>query len=289
MKHILLPALLAAASLATAQKLPQPSPLGKVEQVVGLTTITVEYSRPSAKGRTIFGGLVPFGEVWRTGANKCTTIEFDTPVEIAGQPVKAGKYSLFTVPGEESWLVILNRNTDLWGADERKEGDDVLRVKVPRGKVEDPVETFTITFSLGRMDNAVMNLLWEYMWIPIEIHADCTAQALRNIDEALAKPDAKYSAFNNSARFCVERNLRLADALDWAERSVSMEKRYWNTYTLALARAANGKHKEAIAAAEESMRLAQAEKDQNYVSMCRERIEEWTKLVPQGKAPAKSK
>lgn len=279
MKHILTAALLAAPVLASAQKLPQSSPAGKLEQVVGLTTIKIEYSRPSMKDRVVFGDLVPFGEVWRTGANKCTTIEFDSPVVMAGQPVKAGKYSLFTVPGPEMWVLILNTNTELWGADERKPEEDVLTAKLQPKKNSGLVETLTFDFTLGQRDDAILNLTWEATWLPIPIVADCTEQALKNIEEALSKADVKFNAYSSSARFCIDRKLRLPDALTWAEKSVSMEKKYWNTYTLGLARAANGKYKEAIEAAKMSIELAQAEKDAAYVKMNRERIEEWTKAM----------
>lgn len=288
MKHIITAALLAAPVIASAQKLPQPSPMGKVEQVIGLTTVRVEYNRPSAKGRTVFGDLVPYGEVWRTGANKCTTIEFDTPVRFGGEMVRPGKYALFTMPGSDTWVIILNRNTELWGASDRKEEEDVLKVKVPVKPAVDLVETLTFSFTLGKRDEGHLNLMWEKVWVPIPIEADCTEQALRNIDEALAKPDAKYGAYNSSARFCVDRNVRLPEAMAWAQKSVSMEKKYWNTHTLALACAANGKYQEAIDAANESMTLAQQEKDAAYVKMNRERIEEWSRMVP-AKAPAKTR
>lgn len=300
MKHFITMALLAAPIIASAQKLPQPSPKGSIEQIVGLTTIKVEYSRPSVKGRVIFGDLVPYGEVWRTGANKCTTIEFDGEAMVEDQPVKAGKYSLFTIPGEDTWVIILNSNAELWGADERKPEEDVLMAKIQRGKpaetgasfatsrgaeeatmrrgkLGEPTESFTIGFENVVNDGANLVLSWEHMRVAIRIHADATKQALLNIKEALAKPDADYRAYHSSARFCVDRGLQLPDALKWAQKSVSLEKKYWNTHTLALAQAANGNFKEAIAAANESITLAQAEKDENYVKMNREKIEEWTK------------
>jgi hypothetical protein len=288
MKNYVTAALLAAPLLASAQKLPQPSPMGKVEQVVGLTTVKVEYSRPSMKGRTIFGELVPYGEVWRTGANKCTTIEFDDVVMIEGNPVKAGKYSLFTIPTEDTWVLILNSNVELWGADERKPEEDVLTVKVARAKLELPVENFTIGFDRVMDDKAALYMEWENMRVEANIFSDATDKALANIKEALAKPDAKYNNFNSSARFCVDRRIMLPEALGWAEKSVTMEKKYWNTYTLALARAANGKNKEAIDAANESMKLAQEAKDANYVKMCKERITEWT-VPPTGARPTPAK
>ena len=275
MKQLVLAAMLAAPLVSIAQKLPQPSPSGKVEQVVGLTTVKVDYSRPSTKGRKIFGDLVPFGEIWRLGANKCTTIEFDGEVTIEGQAVKPGKYSLFAMPSEEVWTVFLNSNTELWGADERKPTEDVLIVKVPRQKMISPVETFTIGFEAVKDDKALLRIQWETTMIDVKLTADATAQGLANIKEALAKPDATFGAYHSSARFCVDRNIDLPQALVWAEKSVSMEKKYWNTHMLALARAANGKYKEAIEAAEMSMALAQTEKDENYVKMNKAKIEEW--------------
>lgn len=277
MKRMMLVAALAAPLVLSAQKLPQPSPSGKVEQMVGLTTVKVEYSRPSARERVVYGDLVPFGEVWRTGANKCTTIEFDGPVMFEEQPVKPGKYSLFTVPSEDMWLVILNSNTDLWGASDRKPEEDVVTVKVPVSKTEPAIETFNIGFDEVKDDAAMLTLTWEHLRVGVRIYADATKQALANIKEALAKPDAKFSAYHSSARFCIDRGLQLKEALTWAQKSVSMEKKYWNTYTLALAYAAVDDKKQAIITAEESMKLAQEEKDEQYVKMCRARIEEWSK------------
>lgn len=279
MKHAFLMALLAAPILASAQKLPQPSPSAKVEQVIGLTTFKVEYSRPSARGRAIFGELVPYGKVWRTGANKCTTIEFDTPVSFDGQFVKPGKYSLFTIPEQEAWVVILNSNTELWGAGDRKEEEDVLKVKAKVRPAPDMVETFTIGFSLGKRDSGSLDLMWEKYWVQVPIEADCTKEALKNIDEALAKKDAGYGAYNSSARFCLDRGVRQREALGWAERSVSMEKKYWNLHTLALAQAANGLYKEAIGSATESMKLAEKEEDGGYVQLNREKIEGWQRQL----------
>lgn len=279
MKHAILAALVAAPLLATAQKLPQPSPKGSVEQVIGLTTVKVEYNRPSMKGRVIFGDLVPYGKVWRTGANQCTTIEFDGPVTIQGEPVKPGKYSLFTIPSEDTWVVILNRNTELWGAEDRKEEEDVLRLKAQRRKNGTPVETLTFSFDAIGQDKAELGLRWEAMHIPLLIEADATEQSLQNIKEALSKPDADYRAYHGSARFCLDRGIRQEDALAWAQRSVSMERKYWNTYTLALAYASNGKMKEAVESANESMKLAQEAKDDTYVKMCKARIDEWRPRV----------
>lgn len=297
MKKLLFASLLAAPFFASAQELPQPSPAGTVSQVIGLTKVNISYSRPSAKGRVVFGDLVPYGQVWRTGANKCTTIEFEGPVKFAGTDVKPGRYSLFTIPSEGTWTVILNRNTELWGAEDRKEEEDVLQAKVPAISTgqkpqarptaalstrsdaikHDPasVETLTIGFDAVKDDKALMYLAWENTRVEVPIEADATERALANIKEALAKPDADYRAYHSSARFCVDRGLNLPDALTWAQKSTGLEKKFWNTHTLALAYAANGRYKEAIAAAEESLKLAQEAKNEAYIKMNKEKIEEW--------------
>lgn len=275
MRTTLIAALCALPLISAAQKLPQPSPKGSVEQVVGLTGIEVEYSRPSMKGRKIFGELVPFGEVWRTGANQCTIIELDGPVIVEGQALAEGKYSLFTIPSPDMWVVIFNKNTELWGEGDRKDEEDVLRVKVQPRKLTEPVENFTIGFDAVKDDKAVLTLRWENTAVNVGLEADATEKAMENIKEALGKPDADYRAYHGSARFLVDRNKNLTDALAWAEKSVGMEKKYWNVHTLALAQAANGQFKAAMATAEESMKLAQEAKNEAYVKMNKEKMEAW--------------
>lgn len=286
MKNLLLPIALLLAGSASAQKLPAPSPPGEVEQVVGLTKVEVEYNRPSARGRKVFGDLVPYGQVWRTGANLCTTIELEGPVEVQGQRLPGGKYSIFTIPGEDTWVVIFNKNTELWGEGDRKEEEDVLTVKVKPQPTE-YTETLTISFDGVVDDKARLDLRWEKTRVSLDLYADATKQALANIDEALAKPDADFRAYHSSARFCVDRNLKPAEALAWATKSVELDRKFWNLHTLALAQAQNGKYKEAIATAEASMKMAQEAKYEAYVSMNKVKIEEWTKLLPPAKGKGK--
>lgn len=275
MRTNLIAALSALPLLSIAQELPQPSPKGSVEQIVGLTEIEVDYSRPSMKGRKIFGDLVPFGQVWRTGANQCTIVELEGPVKVEGQDLGAGKYSLFTIPDQDTWVIIFNKNTELWGEGDRKDEEDVLRVKVQPMKLADAVENFTIGFDAVKDDKALLTLRWENTGVNVQIEADATEQAMANIKEALNKPDADYRAYHGSARFLVDRNKNLDQALEWAEKSIGMEKKFWNMHTLALAQAANGNYKEAIISAEESMKMAQEAKNENYVKMNKEKIEAW--------------
>ncbi len=274
------------ATLTTsAQDLPKPSPLGKVEQVVGLTNVSVSYSRPSAKGREIFGDLVPYGQVWRTGANLNTIIEISGPITVEGKELTAGKYSLFTVPGQDAWEVIFNKNIELSGEGDRKDEEDVLRVKVAAEKGE-TMETFTILFDNVKDDKAEMHLRWANTLVRVDLHADATDMSMANIKEALAKPDADFRAFHNSARFLIDRNMMPEEALKYAKKSTELSKTFWNVHTLALAHAANGQHKEAIAAAEESIKLSKEANYDAYVKINEAKIEEWRKAAPAGKAPA---
>jgi hypothetical protein len=273
-KNMLLLATLFAGGIVSAQKLPQPSPIGKEEQIVGLTTVKVEYSRPSARGRQVFGDLVAYGKVWRTGANLNTTIEFDGPVVFEGQKVEAGKYSLFTIPNADAWVVILNKNTELWGEGDRKPEEDVLQFKVRPAKCE-MTETLTIGFAEVKDDKAFLELRWENTLVRVKLEADATEQALANIKEAMAQPEIKPGTYHRCARYCVDKGVMLPEALGWAQKAVAMDKKYWTLYTLALCQAANGKTKEAIATANESMELARKEEDASYVKMNKERIDEW--------------
>ena len=273
-KRSILFATLFAGGIVHAQKLPQPSPKGEVEQLVGLTTVEVEYSRPSARGRQVFGDLVPYGKVWRTGANVNTTIEFDGPVVFEGQKVEAGKYALFTIPNAEAWVIILNKNTELWGEGDRKPEEDVVQFKVRPAKCE-TTETFTIGFADVKDDKAFLELRWENTLVRVKLEADATEQALANIKEAMAQPEIKPGTYHRCARYCVDKGVMLPEALEWAQKAASTDRKYWTLHTLALCQAANGKYKEAVATANESMELAQKEGDNSYVKMNKERIDEW--------------
>lgn len=254
-------ALLAMPLFTIAQDLPAPSPKATLQQRIGLTDVTVEYSRPSAKGRKVFGDLVPYGEVWRTGANKATSISFKGNVVVNDQPLEAGVYSLFTVPHEGgTWEVILNKNTELWGAYDRKEEEDVMRFKVA-AKECPTTETFTIDFANLGQDVADLVIRWEKQEASFRISADATEQGKANIAEAVAKADAGYRPFYSAASFYLDRNIDAKQALVWAQQSVNKEKKYWNLFVLAKAQAANKQYKEASATALEAAKLAAAEKD----------------------------
>ena len=149
---------------------PAPSPACTLKQHVGNTDIEIVYSRPGVKGRTIFGDLVKYNEVWRTGANASTKITFSNPVKFQGKDVPAGTYALYTIPGENEWTVILYKDTSLWGSFNYKEADDVLRVKVNPIKLAEKVETFTIDINNIRDDSATLDLLWDQILVPVKLN-----------------------------------------------------------------------------------------------------------------------
>ena len=140
------------------------SPKAEASGTVGAAKVKIVYCQPSVKGRKIMGGLVPYGEVWRTGANDATTIEFDKPVKVEGKDLAAGKYALFTIPGESEWTIIFNKDHKQWGAYSYKQADDVLRVAVKPVKTASPVEAFTIGVGKDQI-----NLKWENTEVPVKI------------------------------------------------------------------------------------------------------------------------
>jgi hypothetical protein len=151
-------------SLTVAAQDKPASPKAEAKGTVGSAKVTVVYHQPSMRGRKVMGGLVPYGEVWRTGANDATTIEFDKPVKVEGKDLAAGKYALFTIPGENEWTIIFNSEVKQWGAYSYKKENDVLRVTVKPTKVSSPVETFVIAVAGDQLE-----LKWENTSVPVKI------------------------------------------------------------------------------------------------------------------------
>jgi hypothetical protein len=277
MRTTLLAATATLAFTAQAQlDLPQPSPLGKVEQVVGLTNVTIEYSRPSVKGRKILGDVVPYDKMWRTGANASTKVTFDNPVTVAGSKVPAGTYSLLTIPHEASWEVFLNSDSKVNGMDGYDASLNVVTTKADPAKGAF-VETFTINITDVVKDAAVIELAWAEFRVRFSVEAPATEQGLANIDKALSATEIKAGTYGSAARFCIDRGVRTKEALAWAQKSVDMDAKYWTLHTLALAQAANGDKKAAITTAQRSMEMAKAENADAYVKLNEEKIGEWGK------------
>jgi hypothetical protein len=260
-----------------AQELPQASPICKIEQRIGLTDVSLRYSRPSVKERTIWGNLVPYNTLWRTGANACTVISFSDNVVLAGQNIPAGEYSVFTIPAQDEWTFILNKNTKLWGTDGYKSDDDLVRIKVKPDLNAPFTETMTFFFDNIKVDAADLVFAWDRLRFALKISVDTDTKALANIKKAVSEAENVYRTYNSSATYLLDSNKELLQALDWAKKSVAMKETYWNTYTLSRAYAANKLFKEAIATAEKSLKLAQEAKMETYVKMNQKNLEEWKK------------
>jgi len=264
MKHSILSAALFALAVPAASALPsqdkglefpQPSPAATLKQRVGLTDFEIAYSRPSVKGRKIFGGLVPFGEVWRTGANAATKITFSTDVGFEGQLVPAGSYALVTIPGEKEWTVILNKATGDWGAYAYDEKNDQLRVKVKPVALAELVETMTIDFAGLRDDSATLSIAWEKTRVPVKLETDLVESLKEKIQAAMAGEGKK--PYFQAAMFYYEHDLDLKQALAWIDEAIKEKPdAVWMVYRKGLIQAKAGDKKGALASAQAALELA---------------------------------
>ncbi len=238
---------------------PAASPACTLKQRVGLTDIEVDYSRPGVKGRTIYGGIVPYNEVWRTGANQATKVTFSTPVKLDGNDVPAGTYALFTIPGQDEWTVILNKDASQWGAFQYNQKDDFLRFKVTPVNIEESIETFTIEFNHIRDESAVMNLVWDKTVVPIRLGVDVASTLVPQIEATMSAPGKKSDGlYFQAAAFYYNHDLDLKKALDWVNAGLADSPgigfEMWHLKAQILAK--QGDKAGAIAAAKQSSELA---------------------------------
>jgi hypothetical protein len=238
---------------------PAASPGCTLKQRVGLTDIEVDYSRPGKKGRTIFGGIVPYGQVWRTGANAATKITFSTPVKLDGQDIPAGSYALFTIPGEDEWTIILSKNASQFGAFQYDAKDDLVRFKVAPIELSESIETFTIEFNHIRDESAVMNLVWDKTVVPIKIEIELTSKLVPQIEAAMSAPGKKSAGFYfQAATFYYNHDQDLNKALSWINTGLADKPNiaFEMCYLKAEILAKQGDKAGAIAAAKESTELS---------------------------------
>ena len=260
----------------TAQDLPQTSQKCSISQTVGLTDITVVYSRPNAKGREIFGELVPYDKVWRTGANATTTIEFNSFVTVQGQTLAPGKYAVFTKPKDDGvWEVMFNTNWDSWGTRDYKPEFDIVTVTAPVQTMNDYTETFTIEFDHVLGDDAMMVISWANTRVDVSIQANSSAQAMKNIAKKVKEIDNTFSAYNRIASYYLKNEIDPVQALKYAELSVDLNKKFFNLSTLAEAYAANNNLSKAIEAAKESLALSQKAGNKTYSKRNEDNIAKW--------------
>jgi tetratricopeptide (TPR) repeat protein len=253
-------------SFAQAQlKTPQPSVGQKITQEFALTSIEVDYSRPSMKGRKIMGDLVPFGKVWRTGANGATTISFKDEVIIGGKKVPAGKYGLLTIPGQSEWTIIITKQTDVTSPAAYKADQDVVRVTAPSVDMPFPVETFMILFNNATATSIDLMMIWEQTSVSFPIKMEVESKVMAQIDEQMKSAKPPYF---QAAMYYLENGKDLNKAAEWLDKATAeTPDAFWVWHQKANALAKLGKKKDAIAAANKSMQLASTAKNEDYVQL----------------------
>lgn len=248
-------------------KTPSASPSATISQSVGLAKVTIDYSRPSAKGRRIFGDLVPFGKIWRTGANKITTIKFDDEILINGATMKAGSYGLYTVPGRGEWKIILNRDDKQWGAYDYDEKKDVISFMVQPLKLDYYQEQMEIEFDEFTPNSAFVFIKWEDTGVRFKLEQNVDAKIMAEIKEKTSKPDATTDTYFTAADYYYQKGINLDQAMTWANKVLEKEKEYWTYQLVARIAAKQGNCLVALPNAEKSMELAKKAGDDAYIKL----------------------
>ena len=269
------------ATLAQAQlKTPAPSPVASSTQEVGLSKVELNYSRPSSKGRKIFGDLVRFGEMWRTGANAATKVTFgdDAMVGPANSKLLKGTYALYTIPNKDKWTIIFYTNTSYWGTpnENYKEEEVAAKFDVPVVKLNDAVETFTIGVNNLRNNGADIEISWENTKIVVPFKFDTDAKVMADIKSQMDGPSA--GTYYAAARYYLDEKKDMNQALEWVNKA--LEKggdKFWILRVKALILAELGKYGDAIKVAEASTELAKKEGNADYPKLNEASIAEWKK------------
>ncbi len=267
---ITLAILLLAGISAFAQQIqmPQASPSAKIAQKVGLTDVTVDYSRPSTKGRKIFGELVPYGEVWRTGANGATIISFSTDVEIDGKKVPQGQYAIYSIPGKSEWTIILSKDTKLWGAIGYDPKNDLMRFQVEPNKLSRVYETFEISFNNMTDTGADLSIKWDQTRVDFRIVTQVDAIVIAQIKELVVdKNSTDATLLYSAANYYFTNQKDIPLAYTWVTKSVESDPNYWTVHLKAKIELALGMKTEALESAKRSKELAIEAKNPDYVSL----------------------
>lgn len=247
---------LCTSAFAQELKLPSLSPLSTVAQDFSTSKIEITYSRPSMRGRKVFGDLVPFGQVWRTGANAATKVTFGEEVLIGGATVKPGSYSLYTIPGEKEFVVVINKNTGSWPGEEFPKADDIVRFSVPASKTSSTVETFSIDIGNITFSSCTIDIMWENTAISIPVKANNQERILTSIEKAINNPSIPYQ---QAATYLLETGQNLDKALEYAGKALERNpKAYWTALMKAKIAAKLGRKDVAREAAAKTIEIAKA-------------------------------
>ena len=252
---------------AEAQQLntPQPSPTANIKQNFALSSIEISYSRPGVKGRKVFGDLVPFGKVWRTGANNATTITFGDDVTIGGTKVPAGKYGLLTIPNQNEWTIIISKQTGVTSPADYKQDQDVVRVSAKPATMPFAIETFMITVDDITSNSCNIGLGWENTWVTFPITTDVESKVMGQIKSVMESDNKPYF---NAALYYIDNGKDLNKAVEWLDKAYAQNpEAFWILYQKARAQKMLGKKSDAIATSNKSIDLAKKAKNDDYVAL----------------------
>lgn len=280
MKRLIVFGFLLITGISSAQiDMPQASPMSKVHQTVGLTQIEVDYHRPSAKGRAVYGELVPYGKNWRTGANENTTITFSQDVVIEGKNLAQGTYALYTTPKADSWDVIFYKDTNNWGLPEIWSDEKIaLKTTAKPESLNRLVETFTISFNNISTESTNLELSWEKTLVSVKIEVPTQKIVLKKIEDTMNGPSA--NEYYTSSQYYYQSNNDLNKALIWINQGISLsgdKVPYWYNRLKSLIQYKLGDKKGAIESAKLSLAGATADKNEDYIKQNKDSIELWSK------------
>jgi hypothetical protein len=260
--------LIALVSTTNAQlKTPAPSPTTNIKQDFGLASVELSYSRPAMKGRKIMGDLVPYGKVWRTGANSATTITFGDEVTIGGTKIPAGKYGLLTIPDKASWTIIITKQTDVTSPADYKAENDVVRVQAKPVTTTTKAESFTMQFANMKPTRCELQIMWDKTMVSLPITTEVDSKVMGQIEKAMTSDNANKPYFP-AALYYMENGKDLKKALEWFDKAAEQNpKAYWVLHQRANCLAKLGKKEEAKASANKSIELAKEAKNYDYVAL----------------------
>ena len=261
---------------------PAPSPAGKIEQKVGLTDVTINYSRPGVKGRKVFVDVEEYGKMWRTGANNATTIAFSDDVKLEGKEVPAGKYAIYSIPGKKQWTIMIYKDLGIGGnVSAYDESEELTRFTV--NSVKNPNHVENLTFDIGDLkdESATIRLKWSDIIVPIQMTVDTKTKVMASIKRFAKNPNASLvNQYASAANYYFTNDMDLNKALEWISKAVEYNPNaFWHVQTKARIQAKMKDYKGAIATANQSMELAKsAQSDFGYIKSNQKYIEKWSKL-----------
>lgn len=253
-------------------KTPPPSPPQTIKQDFGISSIELSYSRPGVKGRKVFGDLVPYGKVWRTGANSATTISFEDDVTIGTTKIPAGKYGLLTIPDKDSWTLIITKQLDVTNPAAYKQESDLVRVNLKPMTMKDKMETFTMQFANVKPSTCELQIMWENTAVTLPISEDVESAVMKQIDDAMNKDNRPYF---QAGLYYLDNGKDLNKAVAWFDKAIEQQPDgYWIYHQKANALAKLGKKDDARSSAERSIVLAKEAKNEDYVRLNEKLLEQ---------------